>query len=112
MRKQTEIKEEKIKALKELFEAKFRIKLPLFYLEFLKERMKEQETKDRGILLFFRKGREGGFEWISYYRKRVVGLCNRTNCKICNLEERKKSRDSKSNKLKVRLKFRQSYNQN
>ncbi len=95
------------------------VKFPQSYRQFLLEQgsafiagqpvfgLPEEEPKEekQGTVLSFRPGdpRKGSFDWISFYENRVVGLCNKPNCDVCNLTEREKLKDFQGGELRVNL---------
>ena len=108
------------------FELQLNVEFPTSYREFLieygnmeivglailgipEEEQEETKKEEEGTVLFFRPGdlTRGKFAWISNYQERIVGLCNLTNCRYCNLAERKLLKDFKGGKLKVNLAFYQ-----
>lgn len=87
------------------------VKFPRSYRQFLLEQAinrEKEEKKEKGIFLYFQPGREGGFQKIAYYEKRVVGLCALPDCRICNLKERERLKDFEKGELRVELELRQS----
>lgn len=102
------------------------IKFPQFYRQFLLEQgsaiiagypifgFSDQETeeKEKGIILPFKAGdpRKGGFDWVANYQEKIVGLCNKPGCSICDFKERKKLKDFQGGELKVELSFYQKEN--
>ncbi|KXB07970.1 hypothetical protein AKJ56_02070, partial [candidate division MSBL1 archaeon SCGC-AAA382N08] len=114
---------EKVKREKEIvrFELKLETELPSFYRQFLLEQgsaviagypifglVKKKAEEEKGTTLFFRKGdlNRGSFDWVAEYEGRIVGLCNRPNCGLCDMEQRKKLMSFQGGELRVEL---QSY---
>ncbi len=55
------------------------------------------------MLRFYPGDRREGFRWLAAYNNRMVGLCNRFSCELCNLPEREKLRDFRGGRLEVAL---------
>ncbi len=120
----TEGRKTQVKALESIFRAKFNVRFPLSYREFLlkhgnmevagfsilgipkREEAEEAETKEEEeTVLFFRPGdlRKGRFAWVSNYEGKIVGLCSLPNCRYCNLAGREQLKDFQGGNLKVSL---------
>jgi len=92
----TEGRKTQVKALESIFRAKFNVRLPKSYSEFLlkhgsmesvglailgipereETQTETEEKEEEGTVLFFRPGdlRKGRFAWVSNYEGKIVGL--------------------------------------
>lgn len=115
MKEVEKTKQQKIMELEESFDLVF----PQSYRQFLLEQGSAviagyqiygiPEKEEKGVSFSFQPGdpKRGSFSWITEYQGRIVGLCNRPDCNVCNLEEREKLRDFQRGELKVELSFYQ-----
>jgi len=65
----------------------------------------QEKEEEQGKLLSFRAGnpRKGSFYWIAQHKEKIVGLCMKSGCGICNLNKREKLKGFKGGKIKVEL---------
>lgn|GEM_PF-3459889 len=85
--------------------------MDISYLKTRKEVLDEMNgtMASNTVNLFFRPGEEGRrFDWISSYEKKLVGLCSRPFCGLCDLSERDKLKEFRGGELEVTLIFIQS----